>query len=151
MDISDDALALAAENVQRLEARNVRLLKSDLFAGLEGEVYDLVVSNPPYVTDDETDALPKEYAHEPELGLRAGPDGLDLVLKMLRDAPDHLSENGLMICEVGESERHLVKLLPELPLAWVEFKVGQMGVFVVERADLVAHRARIKALADARR
>lgn len=151
VDISDDALALAAENVQRLEARNVRLLKSDLFAGLEGEVYDLVVSNPPYVTDDETDALPKEYAHEPELGLRAGPDGLDLVLKMLRDAPDHLSENGLMICEVGESERHLVKLLPELPLAWVEFKVGQMGVFVVERADLVAHRARIKALADARR
>ncbi|MFT3805597.1 50S ribosomal protein L3 N(5)-glutamine methyltransferase [Arenimonas sp.] len=151
VDISDAALALAAENVERLDARNVRLLKSDLFAGLQGEVYDLIVSNPPYVTDDETDALPQEYAHEPELGLRAGPDGLDLVLKMLRDAPVHLSDNGLMICEVGESERHLVRLLPELPLAWVEFKVGQMGVFVVERSDLVAHAASIKVLADARR
>ena len=151
VDISDDALALAAENVQRLDAHNVRLLKSDLFAGLKGEVYDLIVSNPPYVTDDETDALPEEYAHEPELGLRAGPDGLDLVLKMLRDAPEHLSDNGVMICEVGESERHLTKLLPELPLAWVEFKVGQMGVFVVRRSDLVEHHAKIKVLADARR
>ena len=151
VDISDDALALAAENVQRLDAHNVRLLKSDLFAGLKGEVYDLIVSNPPYVTDDETDALPEEYAHEPELGLRAGPDGLDLVLKMLRDAPEHLSDNGVMICEVGESERHLTKLLPELPLAWVEFKVGQMGVFVVRRSDLVEHHPKIKTLADARR
>jgi len=102
------------------------------------------------VTHDETDALPAEYAHEPELGLRAGDDGLDLALKILRDAPDHLSEDGLLVCEIGEAERALVELLPELPLAWVEFKVGQMGIFVVERAELVAHHARIKQLADAR-
>ena len=75
----------------------------------------------------------------------------DGALRILRDAPEHLSEHGLLICEVGEAENALVELLPELPLAWVEFKVGQMGIFVAEREDLVAHHARIKALADARR
>ena len=150
VDISDDALALSAENKARLHADNVTFIKSDLFNGLNGEVYDLIVTNPPYVTNDETDALPAEYAHEPELGLRAGDDGLDLALKIMRDAPEHLSEHGLLICEVGEAERALVKLLPEVPMAWVEFKVGQMGIFVVERQDLVEHHARIKALADAR-
>jgi ribosomal protein L3 glutamine methyltransferase len=151
VDLSDDALALALENKVRLHADNVRLIQSDLFKNLDGEVYDLIVTNPPYVTHAETDALPPEYSHEPDLGLRAGEDGLDLALEILRDAPRHLSENGLLICEVGESERALVELLPELPLAWVEFKVGQMGIFVAEREDLVAHHARIKALADARR
>ncbi len=150
VDISDDALALAAENKVRLHADNVELVRSDLFAGLAGRHYQLIVTNPPYVTDDETDALPREYDHEPELGLRAGPDGLDLVLKILRDAPDHLDEDGLLICEVGESEQHLVKLLPELDLAWIEFKVGQMGIFAVECRELVAHHARIAELAAAR-
>ena len=151
VDLSDDALALAAENVARLEARNVRLLKSDLFSALDGEVYDLIVSNPPYVTHAETDALPPEYAHEPERGLRAGDDGLDLVLEILRDAPAHLSAEGLLVCEVGESEHALVDLLPELPFAWVEFKVGQMGIFVISRDEILACHDKIKALADARR
>jgi len=150
VDINDDALSLAKENKERLLADNVTLRKSDLFNQLQGQVYDLIVTNPPYVTNAETDALPKEYSHEPELGLRAGDDGLDLALKILRDAPDHLTEQGLLICEVGEAENALVRLLPELPMAWVEFKVGQMGIFVVERADLVEHHAKIKALADAR-
>jgi len=150
VDISGDALALAAENKERLHATNVRLLKSNLFESLQGEVYDLIVTNPPYVTHAETDALPKEYSHEPELGLRAGDDGLDLALKILRDAPAHLSENGLLICEVGEAEHALARLLPEVPFSWVEFKVGQMGIFVLEREDMLAHHARIKALADAR-
>ncbi|MBN8716630.1 50S ribosomal protein L3 N(5)-glutamine methyltransferase [Thermomonas sp.] len=149
-DISDDALALARENEARLHVENVRFLKSDLFSALQGERYDLIVTNPPYVTNGETDALPREYAHEPELGLRAGDDGLDLALRILRDAPLHLTEDGLLICEVGESERALVKLLPELPLAWVEFKVGQMGIFVAECADLIEHHASIARLADAR-
>lgn len=151
VDISDDALALAKENVERLHADNVRLLKSDLFRDLGGEIYDLIVTNPPYVTHAETDALPAEYKHEPELGLRAGDDGLDLALEILRDAPSHLSEDGLLVCEVGESERALVQLLPQVPFAWVEFKVGQMGIFVIDKADLVEHHAAIKALADARR
>ena len=152
VDISDGAIALAWENVLRLETGNVRVLKSDLFRDLDkGDVYDLIVTNPPYVTHAETDALPKEYSYEPEMGLRAGEDGLDLALEILRDAPAHMSENGLLICEVGESEQHLIQLLPELPFAWVEFKVGQMGIFVLEREDLVAHHDKIKALADARR
>jgi ribosomal protein L3 glutamine methyltransferase len=151
VDISDDALALAAENKTRLHADNVTLLKSDLFGGLSGRHYDLIVTNPPYVTNDETDALPQEYSYEPELGLRAGDDGLDLVLKILRDAPLHLSQEGLLICEVGESEHALVRLLPEVEFAWIEFKVGQMGIFAVECADLIKHNAHIRALADARR
>ena len=150
IDISDKALALAEENKSRLHADNVAFLKSDLFGALEGEVFDLIVTNPPYVTHEETDALPAEYAHEPELGLRAGDDGLDLALKIMRDAPDHLSEGGLLVCEVGETERALVALLPEVPLAWVEFRVGQMGIFVATRGDLLAHHARIRELADAR-
>ena len=150
VDLSDDALALAGENQERLHAENLRLLRSDLFAALAGEHYDLIVTTPPYVTNDETDALPREYSHEPDLGLRAGDDGLDLALRILRDAPLHLTEDGLLICEVGEAENALVKLLPELPLAWVEFKVGQMGIFVAERHDLVKHNARIRELADAR-
>ena len=150
IDISDKALALAEENKSRLHADNVAFLKSDLFGALEGEVFDLIVTNPPYVTHEETDALPAEYAHEPELGLRAGDDGLDLALKIMRDAPDHLSEGGLLVCEVGEAERALVALLPEVPLAWVEFRVGQMGIFVATRGDLLAHHARIREFADAR-
>ncbi len=150
VDISDEALSLAEENKARLLSGNVRFLKSDLMDALTGERYELIVTNPPYVTHAETDALPPEYAHEPELGLRAGDDGLDLALRILRDAPDHLTEDGLLICEVGEAEHALSELLPELPLAWVEFKVGQMGIFVAERADLVAHHARIAELAAAR-
>ena len=150
VDISDDALALSRENEKRLHVDNVRFVKSDLFAGLQGEHYDLIVTNPPYVTNDETDALPREYSHEPELGLRAGDDGLDLALKILRDAPLHLDRDGLLICEVGEAERALVRLLPDLPLAWVEFKVGQMGIFVAECADLIAHHDEIARLANAR-
>lgn len=150
VDISDAALQLARENEHRLHVPNLRLLKSDLFSALQGEHYDLIVSNPPYVTDAQTDALPREYGYEPQLGLRAGQDGLDLVLRILRDAPLHLTDEGLLICEVGEAEDALVQLLPELPLNWVEFKVGQMGVFVAERADLVQHNARIRQLAAQR-
>ena len=150
VDISEEALELAEENKTRLLAENVLLLKSDLFSAVAGEKYELIVTNPPYVTHDETDALPPEYAHEPELGLRAGDDGLDLALRILRDAPEYLTDDGLLICEIGEAERALNELLPELPLAWIEFKVGQMGIFVAERADLVAHHARIAELAAAR-
>jgi ribosomal protein L3 glutamine methyltransferase len=150
IDVSDDALALAMENKNRLHAGNVHFHKSNLFEGVHGGAYDLIVTNPPYVTNAETDALPQEYSHEPELGLRAGDDGLDLVLKILRDAPLHLHEAGLLICEVGESERALVQLLPNVEFVWIEFKVGQMGVFAVECRELKKHHERVRELADAR-
>lgn len=149
VDLSTEALALAAENVDRLHAGNVRLLRSDLFDQLEGERYELIVGNPPYVTSDEIKALPPEYAHEPEMGLRAGADGLDLALRILRDAPSHLAERGLLICEVGESQARLEQLLPEIPFTWIEFRVGPMGVFLVDRETLLQHAQRIAALVDA--
>jgi len=150
-DLSDDALALARENIALHQlGAHVRAIRSDLFAGLHGERYDLIVSNPPYVTDDEYAALPGEYAHEPKLGLTAGKDGLDIALRILRDAPDHLTGDGLLIVEVGESEHALDALLPDVPFVWVEFKVGPMGVFALERHDLDQHAAAIRAAADAR-
>jgi len=150
VDLSDEALSLARENAARLHTPQVRLLRSDLFGELEGRIYDLIVTNPPYVTHDEVDALPAEYAHEPALGLRAGQDGLDLALRILRDAPAHLTEDGLLICEVGESQAALESLLPRVPFTWIEFKVGQMGVFLVDRATLFEHASEIRALAGAR-
>jgi ribosomal protein L3 glutamine methyltransferase len=151
VDISEKALALAAENAERLQvADRVRLIQSDLFSALEGERYDLIVTNPPYVTKDEVAALPDEYRHEPENGLIAGDDGLDLALRILRDAPAHLNDGGFLICEVGESEHALVRLLPQVPFVWVEFKVGQMGIFVIEREDLMTWHIEISALAAER-
>jgi len=146
-DISEGALELARENIRTQHVgERVRAIKSDLFAGLDGEVYDLIVSNPPYVTEQEYAELPPEYRHEPALGLTAGADGLDFALRILRDAPAHLSEDGLLIVEVGESERALTQLLPQLPFIWIEFNVGPMGVFALERRDLVEHAKAIAAV-----
>jgi ribosomal protein L3 glutamine methyltransferase len=150
-DLSDDALALARENSALHQlGKQVRAIRSDLFSGLAGERYDLIVSNPPYVTDAEYAALPGEYAHEPKLGLTAGTDGLDIALCILRDASEYLTEQGLLIVEVGESEHALSALLPEVPFVWIEFKVGPMGVFALERHNLDAHAAAIRAAADTR-
>jgi ribosomal protein L3 glutamine methyltransferase len=151
VDISDDALSLARENIvfQHVEGR-VEAIKSDLFNGLKGRRYDLIVSNPPYVTEDEYAALPGEYSHEPKLGLTSGEDGLDICVRMLHEAPDYLTDDGLLIVEVGESEHALAALLPEVPFVWIEFKVGAMGVFALERRDLVEHADAIRAAAEAR-
>jgi ribosomal protein L3 glutamine methyltransferase len=150
-DISDEALALARENVEYQDVgARVRVLRSDLFEGLQGERYDLIVSNPPYVTEQEFAALPPEYGHEPKLGLTAGEDGLDLALRILAGAPDHLHDEGVLIVEVGESERALVRLLPQVPFNWIEFEVGQMGVFLLDRRELVEHAGAIRAAAESR-
>lgn len=151
VDLSADALALARENAAMHDlADRVRFVQSDLFDALAGERYDLIVSNPPYVPAADVAALPPEYAHEPALGLKSGPDGLDVPLRILAAAADHLSEQGLLICEVGDSEQALVELLPRVPFTWVEFKVGPMGVFLIERGDLLAHRPAFRAALAAR-
>jgi ribosomal protein L3 glutamine methyltransferase len=140
VDVDERALGLARENIALNQVGDrVRAIQSDLFAGLAGDRYELIVSNPPYVTEQEFAALPPEYRHEPQLGLTAGEDGLDIVLRILNEAADHLTEDGLLIVEVGESERALSELLPEVPFVWIEFKVGPMGVFVLERRDLIEH------------
>ena len=146
VDVSDEALSLARENiVYQNVADRVRAISSDLFAGVRDERYDLIVSNPPYVTEDEYAAMPAEYAHEPKLGLTAGQAGLEFALRILAEAPEVLTEDGVLVVEVGESERALAELLPEVPFNWVEFDVGQMGVLVIERRDLIEHADAIRA------
>lgn len=147
VDISQAALAVAARNVRRhgLEGR-VNLVRSDLFEALAPTAYDLVVANPPYVPSDDWRSLPGEYRSEPALGLVAGEDGLDIVLRILRDAADWLTPGGILVCEVGESEERLARALPEVPFLWLEFARGGSGVFLLARGELEASRAAVEAL-----
>lgn len=135
-DISADALAVARTNIQRhaLDGR-VKTVESDLFAALDGR-YDIILSNPPYVDAADLAAMPAEFRHEPVLGLEAGDDGLDLAHRILAEAPNFLSENGLLIVEVGNSWPALEAAYPELPFTWVEFEQGGGGVFVLSARDL---------------
>lgn len=142
-DISDEALALAARNAQRHGvADRVRLVKSDVFEGLHGERYDLIVSNPPYVDAQDMAALPAEFRHEPRLGLEAGADGLDVVRRILAGAAAHLTDRGVLIVEVGNSAPALEQAFPSLAFTWLEFERGGRGVFLLEAAQLHSLGAR---------
>ncbi len=136
-DISAEALSLARENIERhgLNER-VRAVPSDVFAGLTGQRYDVIVSNPPYVAQAEYESLPREYAHEPGLGLLAGDDGLDVVRRILSDARTHLRPGGILVVEVGSAEGALLAAFPDLPFTWLEFERGGSGVFLLNRDDL---------------
>ncbi|MCA2014846.1 50S ribosomal protein L3 N(5)-glutamine methyltransferase [Vibrio tritonius] len=138
VDISTDALQVAEQNIQDhgLE-QQVTPLRSDLFRDLPKVQYDLIVSNPPYVDQEDMDSLPDEFRHEPELGLAAGSDGLKLVRRIFANAPDYLTENGILICEVGNSMIHLMEQYPEMPFTWIEFENGGHGVFMLTRQQLV--------------
>lgn len=139
-DISGDALEVAQSNITMhgLEDR-VTAIESDLFAGLEGQ-YDLILSNPPYVDAEDMAALPDEFRHEPELGLAAGGDGLDIVHRILDKAADMLTPDGLLIVEVGNSWVALQDAYPELPFIWLDFEQGGEGVFVLNRQNLIDWR-----------
>ena len=122
-DISPQALAVAKKNIARHRlGRRVRALRSDLFEALQGR-YDLIVSNPPYVTNAETDALPREYRHEPRLALAGGHDGLDLVARILAQAQAHLAPGGALVCEVGESHPAARRRFRALKLEWLQPEV----------------------------
>lgn len=141
-DLSSDALLVAEHNIEQhgLE-QQVTPLQSDLFEQLKGERYDLIVTNPPYVDAEDMADLPAEYHHEPELGLAAGDDGLVLVDEMLLQAADHLSDNGLLVCEVGNSMPALADKYPLTPFVWVEFERGGDGVFILSKEQLEQHRS----------
>ncbi|MBA4501907.1 50S ribosomal protein L3 N(5)-glutamine methyltransferase [Marinobacterium marinum] len=140
-DISGDALEVARQNIARYELEErVYARQGDLFAAVPGARYDLIVSNPPYVDQNDLADMPEEYGHEPALALGSGSDGLDITRRILREAGSHLAEDGLLVVEVGNSEVHLMSSLPELPLVWVELERGGNGVFVITAADLRAHQ-----------
>lgn len=136
-DISFDALAVAEENIEQHGlGERVFVMQSDLFENLQGQVFDLIVSNPPYVDAEDMASLPEEYHAEPELGLASGDDGLDFTRRLLTEATDYLSEQGLLLVEVGNSWPALEAAYPALPFTWVEFERGGHGVFVLTAADL---------------
>jgi len=144
-DLSAEALSLAADNIADYQLQDrVLLRQGSLFEKLNGP-YDLIISNPPYVDAKDIHDMSEEFGHEPLMGLAAGDDGLDLVRVMLHQAADYLSEDGLLVVEVGNSAQALEDAYPQLPFLWLEFENGGTGIFALTRRELVDN---IEALAQ---
>jgi ribosomal protein L3 glutamine methyltransferase len=140
-DISGEALAVAEENIALHGVGDrVRALQSDLFAGLAGERYDVIISNPPYVDEADLRAMPAEYHHEPALALASGGDGLDFTRRLLVEAAEFLTDQGVLMVEVGNSASALEAAFPDIPFTWAAFEHGGDGIFILTRDELVAHR-----------
>jgi ribosomal protein L3 glutamine methyltransferase len=137
VDISPPALEVAQRNVSDygLDDR-IRLVESDVFAGLQDRRYDLIISNPPYVTADAMAALPPEYRHEPALALGAGPDGLDIVRRILAGAARHLKRGGLLAVEVGHNRDLVEAAFPDLPLTWIDTPSSEDKLFLIRGDEL---------------
>ncbi|HBH35786.1 MAG TPA: 50S ribosomal protein L3 N(5)-glutamine methyltransferase [Gammaproteobacteria bacterium] len=132
VDISEAALHVARSNVDKHQLHErVAVIASDLFDRLPPRQYELIVSNPPYVSSDEYRGLPPEYQHEPEIGLEAGGDGMDVVVRILQDAAPFLAPGGIMIIEVGASADLLMARFPDIPFLWLDFERGGDGVFLL--------------------
>lgn len=146
-DVSAAALAVTRINIEKHGvAARVRGVLSDVYAGLGDARYDVIVSNPPYVSIAEMTALPEEYLREPDLGLRAGDDGLDVVRRLLAGAGEHLNPGGILVVEVGDSEEALVAACPGVPFTWLEFERGGGGVFLLNEAQVAEHERALKNL-----
>jgi len=131
------ALEVCRQNIERHRCSDrVHMLRSDVFSGVRGAKYDLVVANPPYVPTAELKAMPAEFRHEPRVALEAGKDGMDVVARILDQAPEHLADDGVLICEVGGSVPEFEARWPELPVTWLEFEHGGDGVFLITRREL---------------
>jgi len=137
VDDSGDALEVARMNVaQHAVEDRVELVQGDLYAGVAGRTFDLIVTNPPYVPRAEYEALPPEYGHEPRAGLEAGADGLDVMRLILAGARRHLSPSGVLVGEVGSAAPALEAAFPDLPFTWLDFERGGEGVFLISAQDL---------------
>jgi ribosomal protein L3 glutamine methyltransferase len=140
VDLSIDALNVAQINIENHGlTEQVIPIQSDVFSGVEGLTYDLIVTNPPYVDQEDVDALPQEYLHEPEMGLGSGVDGLDIVREILAQAANHLNEKGVLICEVGNSQIHVEHVYSQVPFTWLTFENGGHGVFMLTKEQLINH------------
>ncbi len=137
VDLSPEALEVAEINVAESPVgERVTLHRGDLFAPLAGRRYDLVITNPPYVEQDVMDVLPPEYRHEPELALAGGPDGLDVVRRILADVPKHLNPGGGLLCEIGTGREILDAEYPHLPFTWLDSEDSEGEVFWITARDL---------------
>ncbi len=137
VDLSEDALSVAERNVADYHLSDrVELIHSDAFTKLAGRKFDLIISNPPYVNAESVAALPPEYLHEPELALGSGEDGLDFTRIILREAKKHLTDNGILIVEIGHNRDQLEAAYPTLPFTWLNTAAGDEFVFLLNAADL---------------
>ena len=137
VDLSEDALAVAERNVADYHLSDrIELIESDAFTRLAGRKFDLIISNPPYVNAESVAALPPEYLHEPELALGSGEDGLDFTRIILREAKKHLTENGVLIVEIGHNRDELEAAYPTLPFTWLDTAAGDEFVFMLRAEDL---------------
>lgn len=141
VDISPEAIRVAEKNIQQHEVQErVTAIQSDLFTSLDEKKYDIIVSNPPYVTSAEMDNLPQEYHQEPALGLEAGDAGLDIVIPLLQQASSYLHPDGIIVVEVGLSAHALQERFPQVPFLWLEFERGGEGVFMLTADQLSEYR-----------
>ena len=141
LDISPSALDIAQQNIDKHHLSDrVSAIQSDVFSGLSGERYELIVSNPPYVSSQEMEELPAEYLAEPELALEAGDDGMDIVSQILLQSPNYLTDDGLLVVEVGASADLLMERYPNVPFMWIDFEFGGDGVFAITAEQLVEYR-----------
>jgi ribosomal protein L3 glutamine methyltransferase len=146
-DISADALDVAAVNCSNhgLEQR-LQLIESDLFNNIPQQSFDIIVSNPPYVSEREMAELDKEFSYEPGSGLTAGETGMDIVVPMLQQAGRYLSDGGILVVEVGYSMQALIDLLPDVPFTWLDFAHGGEGVFLLTAEQVHACQQMFDAL-----
>jgi ribosomal protein L3 glutamine methyltransferase len=136
-DISKDCIDVANKNKNRLGQENVQFYQSDLFNQIPTKQYDIIVSNPPYVDAEDFGDIPDEFLAEPKLGLTSGDDGLDLTRQILKDAPQFLQDDGILVIEVGNSAAALEEAYPTTEFMWIEFERGGHGVFVLTKSQLV--------------